>query len=48
MVPLCADQEFIAQAPVLIVACGMNLNTNRGGYMGDFGMLVDVSISLAN
>ncbi|MBW2644712.1 MAG: nitroreductase family protein [Deltaproteobacteria bacterium] len=47
MVPLCANQVFIAQAPVLIVACGMNLNTNRGGYMGDFGMLVDVSISFS-
>jgi len=47
MVPLCANQAFIAQAPVLIVACGMNLNTNRGGYMGDFGMLVDVSISFS-
>ena len=47
MVPLCANQAFIAQAPVLVVACGMNLNTNRGGYMGDFGMLVNASISFS-
>lgn len=47
IVPLCANQAFIAEAPIVVVACGMNLKTNRGGYMGDFGMLVDVTISFS-
>ncbi len=46
IVPLCANQAFIA-APIVVVAYGMNLKTNRGGYMGDFGMLVDVTISFS-
>lgn len=47
MMPVCGGQAVVARAPVLIVACGKNLNTNRGGYMGDFGMLIDVSISFS-
>ncbi|MBN2569569.1 MAG: nitroreductase family protein [Deltaproteobacteria bacterium] len=45
MLPFCSNQVFLAEAPVLIVACGKNINLNRGGYMGDLSMLVDVSIS---
>lgn len=46
LVPLCYDQQFIAQAPVLLVACGKDIGTNRGGYMGKLSMLVDVSIAV--
>ncbi len=45
MLPVCGGQPFVAEAPVLIVVCGTNLNVNRAGYMGDLSMLVDVSIS---
>ena len=46
LIPLCADQSFIAGAPLVIVACGQDINYNRGGYMGDMSMLVDVSIAV--
>jgi len=45
MLPVCGGRSFIAEAPVLVVACGERLTVNRGGYMGDLSMLVDVSIS---
>lgn len=45
LVPLCGGQRFVAGAPVVIVACGQNIHYNRGEYMGDFAMLVDVSIA---
>jgi len=45
MIPICGGWSFIVEAPVLVVACGTNLNVNRGGYMGDLSMLIDVSIS---
>lgn len=45
MLPVCGGQPFVAEAPVLVVACGTKLNVNRAGYMGDLSMLVDVSIS---
>jgi nitroreductase len=31
---------------LVIVACGVNIHYNRGGYMGDMSMLVDVSIAV--
>ena len=31
LVPLCNGQKFIAEAPVLIAACGNEIRTNRGG-----------------
>jgi nitroreductase len=40
------DQDFIARAPVVIVACGHNIHYNRGSYMGDYSMLVDVAIAM--
>jgi nitroreductase len=46
LVPLCHDQDFIADAPVVVVACGRNIQYNRGGYMGDMAMLVDVAIAV--
>lgn len=45
MVEICEDQAFIAEAPVVIVACGRDIKFNRGGYMGAMSMLVDVSIA---
>jgi len=44
----CSGQHFIAEAPVIIVACGRNIHYNRGGYMGDMSMLVDVSIAFTH
>ena len=44
----CHGQMFIAEAPIVIVACGYNIHYNRGGYMGDLSMLVDVSIAMTH
>lgn len=44
----CHNQMFIAEAPVVIVACGYNIHWNRGEYMGDLSMLVDVSIAFTH
>ncbi|MBS7654071.1 MAG: nitroreductase family protein [Candidatus Bathyarchaeia archaeon] len=44
----CQNQKFIAEAPVVIVACGYNIHWNRGGYMGDLSMLIDVSIAFTH
>jgi nitroreductase len=46
IVPLAGGQKFISEAPILIVACGYNIRYNRGGYMGDMSMLVDVAIAI--
>jgi len=43
---LCSGQRFVAQAPVVAVALGRNINYNRGGYMGDMSMLVDAAIAV--
>jgi nitroreductase len=45
MVQLCHHQLFIAQAPVLIVGCGKNIHYNRGEWMGDYSVIVDVAIA---
>ena len=45
LVSLSGGQSFIAQAPLVIVAYGVNIHYNRGGYMRDMSMLVDVSIA---
>lgn len=47
LIPLCGYQDFIAEAPILFVACGRNIHYNRGGYMGDLSMLVDVTIAVS-
>jgi len=44
----CKNQPFISQAPAAIVACGYDVNYNRGGYMGDKTFLVDVSIAFTH
>ncbi len=48
LVPACQNQRFIAEAPVIIAACGGNIRWNRGGYMGEMSMLVDVSIAFTH
>lgn len=48
LVPACGNQSFIAEAPVVVVACGRNIHYDRGSYMGDFSMLVDVSIAFTH
>lgn len=45
MVPICRNQDFIADAPLIVVACGQRLPINRGGYMGEMSILIDVSIA---
>ena len=44
----CNGQMWIAEAPLAVVACGRNLHYNRGGYMGDMSMLVDLSIGFTH
>jgi nitroreductase len=46
LVSSCGGQAFIAQAPLVVVACGENIHYNRGGYMGDMSMVVDVTIAM--
>lgn len=48
LVPACGNQGFIAEAPVVVVACGLDIGWNRGGYMGSMSMLVDVSIAFTH
>jgi len=48
MIAACGNQSFIADAPIVIVACGRNIHYNRGGYMGDMSVLVDVSIAFTH
>lgn len=45
LVKACGNQKFIGEAPVVVVACGYKIPYNRGGYMGDMGMVMDVSIA---
>lgn len=44
----CDNQHFIAESPIVIVACGRDIGWNRGGYMGSMSMLVDVSIAFTH
>lgn len=46
LVPMCHDQAFIATAPVLICAVGRDIKYNRGEWMGDYAMIVDVAIAV--
>ena len=48
LVPACNGQSWIADAPVVIVACGQNIHYNRGGYMGDMSVIVDVAIGFTH
>ena len=46
LIPMCHDQAFIATAPAVIVACGRDINYNRGEWMGRYAMIVDVVIAV--
>jgi len=48
LVQACQNQRFIADAPIIVVACGNSIRWNRGGYMGEMSMLVDVSIAFTH
>ncbi|NIP67473.1 nitroreductase [Candidatus Bathyarchaeota archaeon] len=48
MVSFCNNQRFIAEAPLVVVACGQRLPLNRGGYMGEMSVLLDVSIAFTH
>jgi nitroreductase len=45
VVSACGKQTWIAEAPIVVVACGHRIGYNRGGYMGDMSFLVDISIA---
>lgn len=44
MVPLCWNQSFIAEAPVVVAACGLPTSSKVGGYASS--LLVDVAIAM--
>ena len=48
LVKACGGQDFIWQAPIIIVACGYDIKYNRGGYMESMSFLVDVSIAFTH
>ena len=48
LVPAAGGQSFLADAPSIVVACGAQIPINRGGYMGEYGVLVDVSIAMTH
>jgi nitroreductase len=44
----CGGQMWIAEAPVVVVGCGSDIKYNRGGWMGDRSVLVDVAIGFTH
>lgn len=48
LISLCGDQQFMTDAPVQIVACGYDIKYNRGHYMGEMSMIVDVTIAFTH
>jgi nitroreductase len=48
LIRACGDQKWLAEAPIIVVACGHIFDYNRGGYMEDFSMLVDLSIAMTH
>jgi nitroreductase len=38
----------MAEAPVIVVACGQRLPLNRGGYMGEMSVLLDIAIAFTH
>ncbi len=48
MISVCNNQRFVAEAPVIVVACGQRLPLNRGGYMGEMSVLLDVAIAFTH
>ena len=47
---ICLDQKFISEAPLTVIVCGKDMSDayNRGGYMGEKGMIVDASITFTH
>ena len=48
LVAACGNQRFVGEAPIVAVACGYDIEYNRGGYMGDKAFLVDLSIAFTH
>jgi len=48
LVPACHNQSWIADAPVVIVACARELSYNRGGYMGKLSGVMDATIAFTH
>ena len=46
LVSACHQQLFIATAPVVIAACGRDIAFDRGDWMGEHALLVDVAIAM--
>jgi nitroreductase len=44
----CGGQTWIAEAPLVVVAVGRKIPFNRGGYMGEMGFIMDVSIAFTH
>lgn len=44
----CGGQMWIDQAPVVVVAAGRRVPTNRGGYIGDMSFVMDLSIAFTH
>ena len=44
----CGGQRWIAEAPVVVVGCGSDIKYNRGGWMGNRSVLVDVAIGFTH
>jgi nitroreductase len=45
VVEACGRHTWIAEAPIVVVACGNKIGYNRGGYMGEMSFIMDVSIA---
>ena len=45
---VCGSQMWIDQAPVVIVAAGWKVPSNRGGYIGDMSFVMDISIAFTH
>jgi nitroreductase len=44
----CGGQMWMTEAPVIVVGCGSDIKYNRGGWMGDKSVLVDVAIGFTH
>jgi len=48
LVPACHNQSWMAEAPLIIVACAQELDYNRGGYMGKLSGVMDATIAFTH
>lgn len=46
IVPIIQNQPWVATAPAIIVACGCNIHYNRGDWMGDYAVILDVALAM--